>query len=214
MEPTVITSVTDFADGPRGWIAGFSDYILSLAALNMASGIRPLPGELGLDGTGYYIQGTNTSDDLFMFLTRRFTVQDGIEPNRQYAFAAEIQVASDAPSGAGGVGGAPGESVYLKAGACSSQPFAQIDHEGMVTLNIDKGAQSNGGADAGVAGNIANGRSATEPRQFVLLSRSYAHVKTVSADSAGNLWVIVGTDSGFESFTSLYYKVIKIVLLS
>ena len=71
-----------------------------------------LPTELGIPGTGYYIQGTNTSDDLFMFLTRRLTSQDGIEPNVQYLLDFNLTLASDAPSNAIGSGGAGGTPLW------------------------------------------------------------------------------------------------------
>ena len=34
----------------------------------------------------------------------------------------------------------------------------------------------------------------------------------MTADAAGNLWVFVGTDSGFEGKTTLYYTSIEIIL--
>lgn len=209
---SVIEVVSEFVKGPEGWSPGFSDFTLDVAELSLMAGLRSLPRELGIEGRGYYMQGTNRSDDLFMYLTRKLTPQDGIVPSAQYAVEFEIQIASDAPAGAAGVGGAPGESVYLKAGASPNQPVTLIDEDGHVRINIDKGNQAESGQEASNAGNMANGRPANQPRQYVLLKCTSKHPHTVSADPRGNLWLIVGTDSGFEAQTAVYYSKITVRL--
>ncbi|MFG6100511.1 hypothetical protein D0962_37540 [Leptolyngbyaceae cyanobacterium CCMR0082] len=203
---------SDFANGAEGWSAGFTDYALTLADLGLSSGIRPMPENLGLNSTGYYIQGRNSSDDLFMFLARRLTPENQIKPNTTYRLEYEIQFASDAPSGAIGIGGAPGEAVFVKAGASSVQPIALIDVAGQISINIDKGNQSQGGRDVGVAGNVANGRNPEEPTEYALVTLVYQHPTPVTADANGNLWLVVGTDSGFEGPTALYYTKINVKL--
>jgi len=40
--------------------------------MQLEAGIRPLPSELQRECTGYYLQGMDLLDDLFMFLKRRF----------------------------------------------------------------------------------------------------------------------------------------------
>jgi hypothetical protein len=195
----------DFAQGAQGWSAGFTDYALTHADPHLTAALRPLPAELGMTGTGFYLQGTNVSDDLFMFLTRPLTPREGIAPHGRYRVSCEITCASNAPTGAVGVGGAPGEAVFMKGGAAPVQPTPLIDHGGHVTINIDKGHQGTGGAHMGVVGNIANGRPPTEPPQYVLLTQTYCHPVPIAADADGTLWLIVGTDSGFEGHTALYY---------
>ncbi len=165
--PTTIEIVTDFARGAEGWSAGFCDFGLGDVDLGLAAGIRELPENLGLPGTGYFLTGMNRHDDLFMFLTARLTGQDGIRTDGMYDLEFEIQLASDAPSGSAGAGGAPGESVLLKAGGGPVQPTPIISpggSEGGVRINIDKGHQSHGGPFAGVVGNIANGLRPDQPR--------------------------------------------------
>ena len=57
----------------------------------------------------------NLPDDLFMFLKRRLGTDDGIVPGQKYRITYTMVFASSAPSGAAGIGGAPGESVFIKA---------------------------------------------------------------------------------------------------
>jgi hypothetical protein len=150
----------------------------------------------------------NRSDDMFMYLKRHISGEDGLKPNQAYELSFKIVFASNAASGCVGVGGAPGESVYLKAGASADEPVSVLGPGSALTVNIDKGQQAAGGRDAGVAGNIANGRPCEGMEQpYVRVERSYTH-GVVRTDNRGALWLVVGTDSGFEGLTGLYYETI------
>jgi hypothetical protein len=106
----------------------------------------------------------NHSDDLFMFLKRRLGTDDGVVPGQEYRVMFTTVFASNAPSGALGIGGSPGESVYLKAGASMVEPEVYLDSEtGYYLMNVDKGSGNSGnGTAASVIGDIANGLSAEE----------------------------------------------------
>jgi hypothetical protein len=212
---SAVTRTFDFRTGDaQGWVAGFTDWPGDdPIAYQLDSGIRPLPAEIG-PGSGFMIQGLNGSDDLFMFLKRRLTTADGIVPGQAYRVRFEIDFGSNAPIGLG-VGGAPGESVHLKAGAGSQEPL-EVPTPGGIRLNVDKGDQSAGGRFASVLGNIANGRAIDPslPEQpFLNVERAGTHAFFARADAAGNLWLLVGTDSGFEGLTRLFYQQITVTLL-
>lgn len=197
----------DFDRGSRGWLAGFSDYSLEIGDLRMLAEVRPLPQEVSERGSAFYIQGMNRSDDLFMYLKKHVSAEDGLQPNQAYRLAFDIVFASNAPAGCVGAGGAPGEGVYLKAGASVDEPVAALRAGSEIGLNIDKGQQATGGADAGVTGNVANGRDCDGLNwPYVRVRRSYTHEGAVRTDSRGVLWLLVGTDSAFEGLTGLYYE--------
>jgi hypothetical protein len=159
-----VSQAFDFRGGARGWRAGFADYPAGEEAFyELQAGIHPLPARLG-GGPGYYVQGNNHSNDLFMFLKRRLGPEDGIETGRRYLVALTVRYASAAPLGGFGIGGAPGESVVLKAGAAAVEPLAIPGEGGLLHLNADKGAQGTGGAAASVVGSIANGDAGGEAR--------------------------------------------------
>jgi hypothetical protein len=201
---------SDFSNGAKGWLAGFSDYSLEIDDLRMAAELRGLPDELER-GTakGYFVESMNRSDDIFMFLKRQVTTRDGLKPNTSYRLTLDIEFASNAPTGCVGVGGAPGEGVYLKAGASGDEPVANLQGFRDVTLNIDKGQQSVGGLDAGVVGDIANGKPCDNGVQpYVRLRKQYTHERLVHTDNRGVLWLLVGTDSAYEGLTGLYYQAI------
>jgi hypothetical protein len=225
-QTTVIAQVIeldyDFRRSSLGWTAGFADYAPDTdpngSLYELFAGLRHMPRKLThVQKLGFYIQGHNRSDDLFMFLKRRLNALDGIVANQTYRIEYVVTVASNAASGCFGIGGAPGENVALKVGASSIEPLAVLKSNGYLRLNVDKGNQSVGGTAASVAGNIANGipcEQAAPYYPFALIQRSHQHTTNVKANANGELWLLVGTDSGFEGMTRLYYKSIKVKLIS
>lgn len=211
----------DFHRGASGWTADFADYPPHTDSngtlYELFSGLRFMPRKLTrVPKRAFYIQGHNRSDDIFMFLKRRLTAEDGIVANRTYRLDFVVTLASNAASGCGGIGGAPGESVALKVGASPIEPLAVLQSNGYLRLNVDKGNQSQGGAAASVAGNIANGipcEQASPLFPFAIIQRSHQHTSNVTANANGELWLLVGTDSGFEGLTKLYYQSIAVKLI-
>ena len=201
----------EFSRDSAGWTGGFADFNPDGADYKLACGLRPLPAPLDSSVQAFYLQGMNRSDDLFMYLTRRCGVENGLQPNTEYALTFDVSLASDAPTGAMGVGGAPGEAVVLKVGASVDPPVPVYDKAGII-MTIDKGHQNNDGSAASVIGDMANGRSPEDARQYVLINRSGQHRTPVRSNEKGELWLIVGTESGFEGFTGLYYTSINVTL--
>ncbi|MXV97924.1 MAG: hypothetical protein F4126_11270 [Acidimicrobiaceae bacterium] len=187
----------DFADLPE-------DYDQSIYELN--GGHRALPD--GLDGAGIYVQGHNRSDDLFMYLKRRV---DGLTPAASYTVSATVDLATNAALGLVGIGGAPGESVFVKAGASTAEPEAAPDSTGHLRMNIDKGNQSRGGSQMGVLGNVGHPDIVGNEFRLKTLDSMDSPI-VVKADDSGSAWLIVGTDSGFEGLTRLYYDRISFTL--
>lgn len=206
----------DFRNGAQGWEAGFAEYHRDME-MQLEAGLRPLPPELDVTGTGFYLQGMNRSDDLFMYLSRRLTPDEGIVPGQEYRVSFHIVFASNAPTGAVGIGGAPGESVFLKAGATAVNPEPYLDENGYWMMNVDKGGGNSGeGPAATIVGTVQNGLDAEEidiqHPPYVSLQKTHEHGYTATATNEGELWLLVGTDSGFEGLTGLYYQEISIIL--
>jgi len=215
--PSQLSFSYDFRNGAQGWQADFADYPPAQRAFfELNAEIRQLPPELGISGTGFYIQGNNHSDDLFMFLKRRLTAADGVVPGQTYQITFRLVFASNAQSGCIGVGGAPGESVSIKAGASPAEPepiTAPPPSDTRVfawaRMNVDK----SGLAASGIS-NIANGLPCNPfSAPYVSIERQHQHTYLVNANSQGELWLLVGTDSGYEATTSLYYQRIDVNLV-
>ena len=209
--PTPILITSSLAAGFDGWQASYADYTPGMeATIAFASGHEPLPAPLDAN-SGVFLTSDNSSDDVFMYLWRPVT---GLEPNRRYRVEVTVAFATNAPPGCVGIGGAPGESVYLKAGAAPREP-ANVVSGGLVVPNFDKGNQAQGGTEAVVVGDFAQlvpgGDCVAPSYQFKTLTTNGAG-PTVTSDATGRLWLVVGTDSGYEGNTRIYWREIAATL--
>ncbi len=207
---SVFTASFDFSKSQDGWEGDFADLPANhedSAFYELKFAYTDLPSNLGAKKS-IMMSGNNHSDDLFMFIKRKIA---GLIPNTNYTLVFEIELASDAPGGSVGVGGSPGDSVYLKAGASSVEP-AKVVQSNQYVLNLDKGNQSTSGSNVIVLGDIA---TPSGGHGFKLISRTNASYSAqpfiAQTNSAGEIWLLVGTDSAFEGTTTVYYTKMNIV---
>lgn len=209
LDPSPVVSEFTFETGPEAWVVGFADYPAgisrtdSLELYQFLTAHGPLPAEIQPAQSGIRLRSINRSDDVFMFVYRKVT---GLRARTPYLVTLELQLASNVPTNAVGAGGAPGEGVTIKAGAVASLPTVTTDTEGWRRLALDKGNQSIGGADLVVLGNVG---VRDDVRQYELITRTSPTAQRVTTDADGTLWLVAGTDSGFEGLTDLYVARIR-----
>jgi hypothetical protein len=206
---SVFSVAFNFSDDPMGWTGDFADYPQGDSVLyELLFKHDTLPENLNNTGNrkALVLAGNNYSDDLFMFIKRKIA---GLKPNTRYAILFNIQLASNAPTGAAGIGGAPGESVFLKAGMTTVEP-AKVPEDGFYRMNIDKGNQAEGGADMVTLGHIGVAANTT---QYTVIFRNNSSVNPFifQTNATGEAWIVVGTDSGFEGKTKLYYMGVEVL---
>jgi len=202
-----------FDEDQEGWVTGFADlpadYDPDLFELD--SGWSELPS--GLEGSAIYLSGHNRSDDLFMYLQQHITK---LKPETTYQVDFSIDLASNTPEGLMGIGGSPGENVYIKAGAVNREPELVTDDIDWLRLNLDKGNQATAGEDMVNLGTAANPNidlGTFTGEEYALMNlNNQAMPFTVTSDKDGGIWVLVGSDSGFEGATTLYYDALEIQL--
>ncbi len=182
--------------------AGFADYPPGNADIfELTSDYRVLPPPLASE-SALFISGVNRSDDLFMFFKGPV---DGLLPGASYDVTVSVEIATDVPAGCFGVGGAPGESVWVKAGATAVEPLAVRDGA-YLRMNIDVGNQSAGGSEGVVLGDVANSRPCEQPRQWERKSFEGRSIPaSISIPASGRAWLFFGVDSGFEARTEIYF---------
>ena len=202
----------DFSKDHQGFSAGFADYpINDQSNYELQATHKRLPSELQTPGKAIYLHGKNLSDDLYMYLKNEIKV----EANTTYKPEFHITFASNVPQGCYGVGGSPGESVYLKVGASAFEPRGVVDAaDNYLRMNIDKGNQSTDGQHATAISHIHNWNPCEDPQNepYRWVDASGEHLNPVTSSEDGRLWINVGTDSAFESATGLYFREIKVVL--
>ncbi len=200
----------DFGNETHGWVGGFADYPQGEEDFfELIFDHRELPENLDPSRKALFLSGNNHSDDLFMFLKRQIT---GLEPDTTYLVDFEVEIASEAGKDCSGIGGSP--AITLKAGASIIEPVAEPDDTGFLMMNIDKGNQTVGGEDAQVLGDIGVDTDCTNPVfQIKRIESDPGSLFEVTTDETGLVWLIVGTDSGFEGTTNLFYTKIKVTFI-
>lgn len=197
-----------FETGADGWTPGFTDYSSETdsATFELKAERRRLASGLDTTKYGFMMQGHNHSDDMFMYLKKKVS---GFVPNQTYSVVFIVTLGTQYPESGIGAGGSPGGSVYLKAGASPIEPARKVEGK-LYTFNLDKGAQSEIGKDAVLLGNVSNG---ADTYVYKLVERSNADKPfTVKANAQGEIWLYVGTDSGFEGLSIFYYDRITATL--
>jgi hypothetical protein len=197
---------TMFASGADGWQGAYADYHAETEPTDVLWQSRPLPAPLS--GNAYYTGGTNRSDDLFIYSKKKF---GGYAPSTQYKLRFEIEIATNQSSGCMGVGGSPGESVYVVAGAAPIEPKTVLTG-GQYTVNLDRGNQATPGAASQVLGNVANTVANCGAQVYQAKLVKSKDPLTAKSDANGELWVFFGIDSGFEAKSSVFYKSIKVTV--
>lgn len=197
-----VNKTFDFEDGEQGFTAGFADHPQGEEEFyELDSNLSDIPD---LDTKGFMLKGNNHSDDLLMYITRGFDVT----PNTTYTVDLSFKLATNVPGGMMGIGGSPGSSIYVKAGAANKTFAPKLDDSGYFRANWDIGEQSNGGKDATVVGNIEKVDSDDDSYQFKDFSAQFE----VTSDENGKIYILLATDSGFEGLTQIYFDdvVVKI----
>lgn len=210
-DPNTKVVYFDFNESITGWQTGFADYPAGQETFyELGSSHANLPAALNPNYKGLKVTGNNHSDDLFMFITKQV---DGLEPNTRYSFRFKVNFGTNAQNNCVGIGGSPGNSVWIKVGATKNEPKAVNDGTGFLLLNLDKGNQATGGSDAIVAGDFANAQECETTSAAPYLKKTLLTEKgsynTVS-DEKGSVWLLLSTDSGFEGTTTIYFMDLEV----
>lgn len=202
-KPTLGSLIVDFsfANDSNGFTAGYSDYAPGQEqAVAFAAAPERLPPPLSALG-GLAVSANNPSNDVFIYIWKLVT---GLAPNQSYMVTVSVRFATNAPPGCTD---GRGENVTLKAGAAPVRP-ATVIQAGHVTVNFDKGDQAQSGANVVSIGNLAQASAAGTCAQPLYAEKTLttgATTPAVTSDGNGNLWLVIGADSGFSGATKLYF---------
>lgn len=196
-----------FAESGTGWTAAAVDYPAAQEGdVAFVGDRRERPAESGSTDQALYLSGNNISDDLFMYWSRQF---DGLFPEQLYSVTIDLEyisnVSRDCTAGLG-------PSVWLKVAFSTVEPTRVLDQDNWYRLNIDKGQQSQGSAAAVVLGDIRNNRAGCDSNApYTLWARqSVPEALTVRATPEGRVWIVVGTESGFEAPHDIYFSRLRL----
>jgi hypothetical protein len=149
---------------------------------------------------GWKLSGNNHSDDLFMAI--KIPVND-LRSATLYKATLTVDIVSNISKNCAGIGGAPGESVYVKLAASNDEPVNELDNN-MYRINIDIGYQSQSGTEGLAVGNVANSIECGADPVYEKKTLSMAESVDVMSDNDGKVWLTAGFDSGFEGLTEVF----------
>ena len=216
---SVIIVESQFDTGVEKWVADYTGYPDStvanaakkdsiMAAKYQFSAIKArMPMLLDSAKYGFKVQSFNKSDSLFTFLKKKVT---GLNPGKNYIVSFEIDLGTNYPEKMTGNTTPQGGLVYVKAGAVPAEPLKMFNSaRKYYTFNLNKGVRSASGTQMFTLGNIANG---LDTLRYKLVARNLDKPISVQANTQGEIWLCVGTDSGYRGLTLLYYDKIKVVI--
>ena len=210
--PTVTLPITysyDFEEDEEGFEAIFSDYHddgNNYESYEMKSDYTSIP-VTGVSSKGLYIKSMNRSDDIFMGYVKEIT---GLLKDQSYTFDISFQLATNVDAGGFGIGGSPGTAVYIKAGMVTEKPEMEKDEIGVYRFtNLDTGSQASGGKDLLQIGNV---EKPEENWVEGFMFKSFSTTVTAKTNSEGSIYLMIGSDSGFEGLTEYYIDDVSIVI--
>lgn len=196
--------VSSFENGFDGWSVDLAEYNTSMdsSMIEFKYAVAKIPS----DSTkkGLRVQSHNRSDDMFMYAKKKI---NGLDSKKTYEVFFDIELGTYFHANSVGIGGSPGSSVFVKAGASSKEPTKYLEGD-FYKFNLDKGNQLEGGKELVTIGDASNGLS--EPGFKVVNRNNTTKLVTVKPNEKGEIWLCVGTDSGFEGLTVLYYDKISV----
>jgi hypothetical protein len=197
-----------FNNSSQNWLGDFADYPRdSEEFYELSWGWENVPDGHSPYKKAIFLAGNNHSDDLFMYVK---TPISGLKSHTNYALTFSIDLLSSVPVGQMGIGGAEGEAVYVKVGAANIEPL-KILSGGQYLLNVNKGDQMSSGVNGVTIGNLANPLVDPNHRTYETLSLSNSQNPLfIKSNDEGQIWIFVGTDSGFEGITKYYIAKVKV----
>ncbi|MFW5865104.1 MAG: hypothetical protein ACOCUE_03475 [Candidatus Izemoplasmataceae bacterium] len=208
---STIELMYDFSEDYDGFNALFSHYYL-VNNYNFYDEYNPIFYRTILpdsDEHGLFLSSLNTSDDVLMILHKKLDTTNGLHPNTTYQIQVNFDIYTNVAANQVGVGGAPGEGLFVKAGATNRLPSNHLTNANQfVDVNFFQNNQGGDAVDFKTIGNIAKEHSTDDSWEL----KSFTHTLMATTNEFGELWIVFGTDSGFEGTTSIYYTNVMIRL--
>lgn len=202
----IIIKETDFNQGADGWTAVYAEFPKKDTVFyELQYGIKALPTPLDQSKKGFMLSGNNHSDALQMYVSKQLT---GLSPNTNYSVETEVDLASQYPSGSVGIGGSHGNAVHLvsKFSTLGYTLEPGINEQDNVKLVLNKQGSF-------LEQDLGDISIPSDQYVYQLINRKKSSAsQLVKSDLNGKLWAVIGTWSGFEGITTLYYTRIKINL--
>lgn len=206
----VVRNTLDFDFNVHGvdHIAGVADVPESeLGAVGLVGDLRPLPDPLPTTRNAIYLSGNNVSGDLFLFQKKHWS---GLPANQTFTVSLQTEFVTNYHSGCTT---GPGPAAFVKIGATGTEPLPSVDAQGVLRMNINKGAGTNPG-DFVVFGDIRNTEDdcpspgTYSPRLTSVITQPIQMV----TDIDGGFWTFIGIQSSFVGPHEIWFTAMRLIV--
>lgn len=191
-----LSSAFDFEGGSQGWEGGTSDFPADFlnSGADFSFSASKVPNSIISESSGLKINADNPHGDLFYFFKRKV---DGLNPLTTYQLDFEFLMYTQVVTELSALSS---KEIYLKIGAVNHVPMLESitssDSIEYMVLNVDKGdSNSDSGEDLVNIGSI---REFTGNIPEVISGNTFGHQIQVAANDNGEIWLVVGVDSGLK----------------
>lgn len=189
----------NFSSGNEGWTGDFSGYPEEDELLyELIFEHDTLPSDQ--TQRALKLSGNNINSNLFMFAKKRIA---GLDPLTVYYITFSVEFASNLTD----INNS--QLVYLAAGATPFEPLKVKDEDNVFGMNIDKCNQGQNGEDMIVLDNLTND---SNQQVFTLKTLENELPFHCTTNERGEVWIIIGIDSGYASTITVYLNSVNVEL--
>jgi len=205
-----VRNTLDFDFNVHGleWFGGVADVpAAQVGDVGLITDLRALPSPLNTTLVGLYLSGSAVGGDLFMFQKKHWS---GLTPGATYNISLQLEFASNYHAGCTT---GPGPVAFIKMGATATEPLAVADQQGILRMNIDKGAGSNPGGFVQL-GDLRNTiAGCTAPSTFGPRTTGIATQSTsLVTDEEGGFWTFIGVQSTFAGAAEIHLLGMRLIV--
>jgi len=192
-----------------GWVGGVADVpAAQVDQVGLITEHRPLPPEISATEFALFLSGSTVNGEGFIFQKKYIS---GFRPVQTFAIRIQAQVLTNLHAGCTT---GPGPLTVLKAGVSDVEPVAVADGQGILRLNLDKGAGTASGefAQLGDIRSTLTGCPA-QPSYGVKTTLIVSQSARVDTDGNGGFWLFFGTQSSFAGEHHIYIPSLRVTFI-
>lgn len=198
----------DFNEVGADHFGGVADFPQSQApAVGLLADLRPLPDPLNPNVNALYLSATSVGGDLFMYQKKHWS---GLPVGATYRISVQLEFATSYHAGCTT---GPGPVAFVKMGVTTTEPIPVVDDQGVLRMNIDKGAGPNPGTFVQL-GDIRNTLTGCPAAGTFGLRTTTVMVQPteVVTDLEGGFWVFFGVQSSSPGPHEIYFTAMRLIL--
>lgn len=186
----------------EGWNSSFCGMKENDEKLKLTAEHAKIPVQ-GSNSNGIMMKYENTRNNLFMYISKKFSKLEDLKANTKYKIRLSFYIATNQKDDRR----RSSQKVYIKAGATNIEPNNYID-KGLKLINLDKGNLARGGEDIKILGEATKEKNEKDDSfQF----KSFDTLLDVITNDKGEAWIVLGADCGVDGTCTMYFTDVRVI---